>query len=102
MLTSCGRFDLLAECLSSFLTHNDAYVSRYIVIEDSGDTTIAERVRKFDLPIEVLINDPPQGQIASIDRAYTSITTPYIFHCEDDWRFTRSGFIEEFESAVRL
>jgi hypothetical protein len=31
----------------------------------------------------------------SIDRAYADVTTPFIFHCEDDWRFFRSGFIEE-------
>ena len=23
------------------------------------------------------------------------MTTPYIFHCEDDWQFSRKGFIQE-------
>ena len=43
----------------------------------------------------MLFNDPPRGQMKSIDRAYADVTTPFIFHCEDDWRFFRSGFIEE-------
>ena len=32
---------------------------------------------------------------AAIDRAYTQVKFPYIFHCEDDWEFFRTGFIQE-------
>lgn len=35
------------------------------------------------------------GQIKSIDLAYQEVKTDYIFHCEDDWLFYRSGFIED-------
>jgi hypothetical protein len=95
IMTSCGRFDLLNVCLASFLTYNTAPVARYLLIEDSGDPNIHSVIDKFRVPIEVIVNNPPLGQIAAIDRAYRSITTPYIFHCEDDWRFFRSGFVEE-------
>jgi hypothetical protein len=27
--------------------------------------------------------------------AYATVTTPYVFHCEDDWRFFRTGFVED-------
>jgi hypothetical protein len=35
------------------------------------------------------------GQINAIDQAYAHITTPYIFHSEDDWEYLCSGFVEE-------
>jgi hypothetical protein len=95
VITSCGRFDLLEQCLASFLAHNTAPIERYLLVEDSGDDGVRDITAKFDVPFEVIVNVPPLGQIAAIDRAYGSVTTPYIFHCEDDWRFFRSGFIEE-------
>jgi hypothetical protein len=95
IITSCGRFDLLERCLTSFFRFNTAPISRYLLVEDSGDRRVHEVIAKFDVPMEVLVNDPPLGQMAAIDRAYESVVTPYIFHCEDDWLFFRSGFIEE-------
>jgi hypothetical protein len=95
VVTSCGRFDLLEETLASFLTYNSAPIARYVLIEDSGDVGVRDVVAKFDIPIEVIVNDPPLGQIASIDHVYATIDTPYIFHCEDDWRFFRPGFVED-------
>jgi len=34
------------------------------------------------------------GQIYSIDKAYNQVTTPFIFHAEDDWSFHRAPFIQ--------
>ncbi len=93
VLTSCGRFDLLRETLDTFFRWNSASLRRCLLIEDSGKREVIDVVRNH--PVDVIINDPPLGQIRSIDRAYASIDTPYVFHCEDDWRFFRSGFIEE-------
>ena len=33
--------------------------------------------------------------IKSIDSVYSTIDTEYIFHCEDDWEFYDSSFIEK-------
>ncbi|MGE0717075.1 MAG: glycosyltransferase family 2 protein [Alphaproteobacteria bacterium] len=95
VLTSCGRFDLLDRTLSSFFANNTAAIARYLVIEDSGDEAVRDVAARFPHPIEVIVNVPRLGQIASIDKAYATVTTPYVFHCEDDWRFLRPGFIEE-------
>jgi hypothetical protein len=43
----------------------------------------------------VIVNEHRLGQMAAIDRAYARVTTPYVFHCEDDWLFDRTGFIAE-------
>lgn len=102
VLTSCGRFDLLEETLATFLECNTAPIDRYLVIEDSGDARVRDVVSRFDAPIEVIVNDPPLGQMRSIDRAYAAVEAPYIFHCEDDWRFFRPGFVEESLELLRF
>lgn len=95
VLTSCGRFDLLEETLTSFLAHNTAPIHRYLLIEDSGDDAVRKVTEKMPVPIEVIVNQSKLGQMASIDRVYAQVRTPLLFHCEDDWVFFRSGFIEE-------
>ncbi len=88
VLTSCGRFDLLGETITSLLAHFD--MDRIIVAEDSGMTAAAEELaRKFPL-VDMRGNLPKLGQMRSIDAHYASISTPYVVHLEDDWGFTRS------------
>ena len=55
-----------------------------MIVEDSGDRQISDVLASFDVRFELLINVPPRGQMASIDRVYSGVHTPYIFHCEDD------------------
>lgn len=98
-LTSCGRFDLLQKTLRSFFSKNDHPIEKYIIVEDSGDPNAGEYLRNIvkEFPkvhFQFLINDKRIGQIRSIDLAYAEIQTPYIFHCEDDWEFIRSGFMQ--------
>ena len=107
-LTSCGRFDLLERTLSSLLPRLEGSIEKIIIVEDSANYDIFEVVRPFSrnlaeegyLPsgiytkgIEVIVNDPPIGQILSIDRLYSHVGTDWIFHCEDDWEFSGEGFI---------
>lgn len=103
VVTSCGRPALLAQTLDSFVAHNTHPIARYILVEDSGDRDMLEFVnqRYGDLFDTVLFNEPRLGQIRSVDRAYAAVETPYIFHCEDDFEFFRSGFIEESLSVLK-
>ena len=94
VLTSCGRFDLLERTLTSLLSRLTGPLAGIVLIEDSGDPAVHDVVSRFG-GIEVIVNDPPLGQIKSIDRAYSRVETEWIFHCEDDWEFCRDGFIEE-------
>ena len=73
VVTSCGRYDLLAKTLESFYKFNTYPISEVIVVEDWNRA----------------------GQIKHIDLAYSRVKTPYIFACEDDWEFYKSGFIEK-------
>lgn len=102
VITSCGRFDLLRRTVASFLKFADVKLKQYILAEDSGDESVREVLAPFNVPFEILINQPNTGQQpsidrlhAAIDRAYAQVKFPYIFHCEDDWEFFRPGFIQE-------
>ena len=98
-LTSCGRFKLLQKTLYSFIQYNDYPMEKYIIVEDSGNPYAEEYLHNIiqEFPKEcfqLLINEKRIGQIPSIDRAYAEVETPYIFHCEDDWEFTKSDFMK--------
>lgn len=96
VLTSCGRFDLLEETLASLVATNDYPIERYLIVEDSGDDAVLKMRERFpELDLEIHINRPHLGQMRSIDKAYAMVATPFVFHCEDDWRFTRRGIVAE-------
>ena len=100
VLTSCGRNDLLEKTLDSFFKWNTYPIERYIISEDSADPKVFEECKrlnqeKYDGKIEFIFNYEKLGQSASIDKAYAMVDTEYIFHCEEDWDFYRSGFIED-------
>ncbi|MCA6074119.1 glycosyltransferase [Fulvivirga sedimenti] len=96
VLTSCNRFDLLEKTLKSFFEFNTYPIAQHIIIEDSPNRDKLLRVlAKFpDIAFIALNNDPQLGQMKSIERAYSEVTSEFIFHCEDDWEFYRKGFVE--------
>jgi hypothetical protein len=94
-LTSCGRPDLLERTIDSFMDKNNYPIARYKVIEDSAVKGVNNHlIEKYPF-IEWIHNEKQLGQSASIDILYSDIETEYIFHCEDDWKFLKGGFIEE-------
>ncbi|WP_422409949.1 MULTISPECIES: glycosyltransferase [unclassified Endozoicomonas] len=96
VITSCGRFSHLKETIKSFLDTNTYPIKRLIVIEDSGSDKITNYIPEEIKPYtDIIINKKKLGQIKSIDKAYSKVDTEYIFHCEDDWRFYRPGYIED-------
>lgn len=92
--TSCGRFDLLRETLSTFFAVNTCPLAEIIVVEDGPSIPEFIKTEFSDQGIKWLTTGSRVGQIIAIDLAYSKITTPWIFHLEDDWHFYRSGFIE--------
>ena len=96
-LKTCGKPDLLEKTMDSFFQKNTYPITKYIIIEDSNiigiNDTLKEKYKEYD--IEWIENNPKLGQIKSIDKMYSNITTEYIFHCEEDWLFTKESFIEK-------
>jgi len=94
-LTACGRPDLLERTMDSFFKFNTYPIKRYKIIDDSADlevnNALIEKYKEHN--IEWIHNTERRGQTASIDTMYNDIDTEYIFHCEDDWQFTKESFI---------
>lgn len=96
VVTSCGRFEHLRKTLSSFDQFNTAPIKAVIIVEDSGSESVRSVIPAgWEAHTTVMLNQPRIGQLAAIDRAYASVETTYVFHCEDDWEFYRLGFVEE-------
>jgi hypothetical protein len=96
VLTSCGRLELLNRTLDSFFKYNTYKFQKLYLTEDSVNKKVYKEIkRKWSDKIELMFNKKKRGQIKSIVDVYNLIKTPYVFHCEDDWIYTRKDFIEE-------
>jgi hypothetical protein len=99
VITACGRPDLLERTLESLFATIDEPLRALIVVEDSGTDCNAHLKVRFPM-ISWLQNGSNIGQIKSIDAAYALVTTPFVFHCEDDWLFLRTGFLKRSKAIL--
>ncbi|MCX7567224.1 glycosyltransferase family A protein [Sulfitobacter sp. F26169L] len=102
VITCCNRPDELEQTLTSMLACDLSGVSKFVVIDDSGCEksagVVARLLSDFD---HVYLQNPQNiGQIRSVDRAYAQVETPYIFHCEEDWVFPTSLFLNESRALL--
>jgi GT2 family glycosyltransferase len=98
VITTCNRNDLLERTLTSFFKFNTYPIEKTIIVDDSGigNTLDWNSIKECIIgPYEIIVNETNIGQIGSIDKAYAKVETNYIFHCEEDWEFNCSGFIEK-------
>ena len=100
VLTSCGRHHLLQQTLDSFIAYNTFPLVDLIIVEDGDAPAEHLRTRYDGLSLNWIATGERVGQIAAIDYAYSRVTTPYIFHLEDDWSFYQSEFIEKSMSIL--
>ena len=96
VLTSCGRIDLLDKTLESFFQKNTYPFEDFFLVEDSVDQSVYNHIqKKWSEKLTLIFNEKKRGQIQSIVDTYKKVKTPYIFHCEDDWVYTRDKFVED-------
>jgi len=93
ILTSCGRWDLLKVTLDSFFKHNTYPINKFIVYDD-GHIEPFEFHTRYPMVSWVSCGERI-GQIKALDYLWAEVKTPYAFTMEDDWEFTRPGFIED-------
>jgi hypothetical protein len=98
VITSCNRHDLLARTLTSFFANETGERIARILVAEDGDADPGETCRRFG--VDYFMTGSRVGQVALIDEAYARVTTPYIFHLEDDWEFTRYGFMEKSRALL--
>lgn len=93
--TSCGRWSYLCDTLASFFRSNSYPVRAVIIAEDSGDTWIADNIRRRFPRVRLLFDGKSKGRLARLQEAWACVDTKYIFHLEDAWSFRRPFFIEK-------
>lgn len=98
-ITSCGRVDLLEKTLDSFFAFNTFRIHRCLIVEDPANQMVFSKCvdldKKYENKLGFIFNKTKLGQTRSIDLGHSQINTPYVSHCEDDWKFYSGGFIEK-------
>lgn len=108
VITACDRLDLLERTLRSFIAYNTYPIEMFFIRDDSGLHDVmmqtSELVNSFLARGQIrgyFIGSLGQvGQAKSIDLLMAEVSTPYVFHLEDDWEFDRPGFIEDCFEAM--
>ncbi len=95
VMISCGRYDLLLKTLDSFVSFNTFPIHEVILVEDGPEIPSVVGLYPFPFASRKICTGTRVGQIASVDYAYSLVTTEYIFHLEDDWQFYTPKFIEK-------
>ena len=106
-LTSCSRWDLLEKTIKSLVQFWDGPKPEKLLIYEDQNLTEDQFNLMSDF-VESWIGDfcPVEidygkvGQIEAIDRLYDQVTTPYIFHQEDDFQFFNTGFVQKSLSIL--
>lgn len=110
-LTSCARWDLLESTIKSLIQFWDGPKPMRILVYEDNNLNDNEKKLLEDLFCDwgyigskavayIGLRCGKVGQIKAIDELYKFVTTPYIFHCEDDWTFTKTGFIQKSLSIL--
>jgi hypothetical protein len=103
IVTSCDRHDLLRDTMYSFIqVHCGGMRPDHCIVVEDGAAPVPQWLQiDFNSygaslgSIEWFNNGFRRGQVASIDRTYSLVTTDYIFHLEDDWHFNEGDFMRE-------
>eukprot|EP01083_Nonionella_stella_P169888 576997_1 len=118
VINSCGRLDLLNQTLTSIMTYwpHDKYpIFEKILVDDCRDKLAAiELINRYYPEYEIVLTgdnafekryiNRDERITLAMDKAMKQVRSHWVYHVEDDWRFTRHGFIDDsfdiFETNV--
>lgn len=96
-LTIGKRPDLLKKTLDSLLSIGE--FKHIVAINDFRDAPTNEMFTRLCPEGQLISLDQQLGHHKAVDHMYRTISTPYVFHCEDDWFFDKSM---DLNSAMQL
>lgn len=91
-LTIGRRPDLLRLTLESLKELPEIPI---LAINDFGDEETNDVFREECPQGRLIETGHHLGHHRAVDLMYSHVNTPYIFHCEDDWRFSRTDFLQD-------
>ena len=66
------------------------------MVEDSVNQVVYDEVKKNGVKkLKSFVTKKKKGRLDPIVDTYKKVRTPFVFHCEDDWIYTR-GFYSRF------
>ncbi len=101
ILTSYNRFDLLEKTLESFFKYNTYPINNFYIYDDFGLDNYSLSELHDNLTscakykVEFIFGETRIGQIKALDLLHSKVETDYYFTLEEDWEFTKHGFIEK-------
>jgi GR25 family glycosyltransferase involved in LPS biosynthesis len=88
-ITTCKRTDLFLCTMNSFLQCSDIdLIDQWLCVDDNTAEDERETMRRL-YPFFRFIwkGQADKGHARSMNIIRGEVTTPYLFHCEDDWQF---------------
>ncbi len=89
-MTTCKRLDLFVPTMNSFLRccTDRHLIGRWIIVDDnSSDSDRKEMMRLYPFCEFIFKGPDEKGHPRSMNILRNMVSTPYIFHMEDDWQF---------------
>ena len=89
-MTSCKRFDLFEKTMNSFINccKDIHMIDRWFCVDDNSSEEDKEKMKeKYPFVDFYFKNLNEKGHPQSMNIIRDNVTTPYIFHMEDDWQF---------------
>lgn len=98
-ITTCKRFDLFEKTINSFINccKDINKIDKWLCVDDNSIESDREKMKKL-YPFFTFYFKTPQekGHPQSMNIIKKNITTPYVFHMEDDWKFfNRRNYISD-------
>ena len=100
-MTTSKRYNLFAETINSFFENclDTDLIQEIILIDDCSSRYDFDKMKQLlqDIPIQIriLVKQIP-GHVESLNILFSQVKTDYIFHLEDDWKFTiKDNFIRD-------
>ena len=99
-ITMGKRPELLKQTLESLFQF---YAFEHVIaVNDFGDEATSEVFKRICPHGQLLHLEQQQGHHPAVDLMYAQVTTPYVFHCEDDWLFTSAPNLQQAKSLLDL
>ena len=89
-ITTCKRLELFKQTMNSFINccQDHHMIDEWICVDDnSTDDDRKEMMRLYPFFKFIFKKEEEKGHANSMNLLLDNISTPYIFHMEDDWKF---------------
>ncbi|MCK9558042.1 MAG: hypothetical protein M0R50_08400 [Candidatus Cloacimonetes bacterium] len=98
---SCNRLDVLAETMQSFKETQD-YPTKMVIVDDSGVEDVFEHLKfVYGDWCDIICFPRNRSQWWAMDFMVSYCDTEYIFYLEDDWKFLKSGYLNDSKKILQ-